>query len=84
MGFEICEKGILYLLITFQTTLHITLTYQRGLPINTTYTFDINLVYEIDGHQNQGFVTLKLAPINLVAQRGTLKQTKKKQGTQDN
>jgi hypothetical protein len=60
------ERYILYLLNYFQTLLHVKLTYEKGLHINTTYTFNINLVYETYEHQNQGLVTPKLAPISLV------------------
>jgi hypothetical protein len=59
-------KGILYLLDYFQILLDVKLTYWKGLHINTTYTFNINLMYETYEHQNQGLVTPKLAPISLV------------------
>ncbi len=32
----------------------------------------MNLVYEIYEHQNQGFVTPKLAPISLVSRKGVI------------
>jgi hypothetical protein len=65
MGFKMCWKCILCLFITFPTLLHVKLTYKIKLHINIAYTFNINLLYEIYEHQNQGFVTPKLAPIIL-------------------
>jgi hypothetical protein len=52
--------------ITFQTLLDVKLIYLKRLHINTTYTFNINLVYQMYEHQNQGLVMPKLAPISLV------------------
>jgi len=37
-----------------------------SLNINTTHTFNINLVYETYEHQNQGLVMKKLAPLRMV------------------
>jgi hypothetical protein len=59
-------KGILYLLDYFQFLLDAKLTYYKRLHIKTTYTFNINLVYETYEHQNQGLVTAKLVIISLV------------------
>jgi len=59
-------KGILHLLDYFQTYLDARLIYIKCLNINTTYTFNINLVYETYEHQNQKLFTKTLAPICLV------------------
>ncbi len=40
------------------------------LHINTTYIFNINLLYETYEHQNQGLVTPKLVSISLVLPKG--------------
>jgi hypothetical protein len=59
-------KGILCLLNYFQTYLDIRLIYKKCLHINTTYIFNINLVYQTYEHYKKRLVMKKLAPICLV------------------
>jgi hypothetical protein len=73
-----CWQGILCLLITFPTLLHVKLTYYKGLHINTTYIFNINLIHETYEHQNQGLITLKLSPISLVSHEEDIEIDNKK------
>jgi hypothetical protein len=48
------------------TYLDAKLIYYKKLHINTTYNFNINLVYVTCEHQNQRLITPKLATINWV------------------
>jgi hypothetical protein len=56
MGFKMCWKVSYIHWIIFQTLLNVKLTYWKGLHINTTYTFNINLIYETYEHQNKDYL----------------------------